>query len=68
MDWEVNGVRTQPVDHLFEADSAASMLKDITSGKESIQQVDEKVKVFDAQTGITDSRSLRDHAQIHVLR
>ena len=68
MDWEVNGVRTQPVDHLFEADSAASMLKDITSGKESIQQVDEKVKVFDSQTGITDSRSLRDQAQIHVLR
>ena len=44
------------------------MLRDITSGKESIQKVDEKVKVFDAQTGITDSRSIRDHAQIHVLR
>ncbi len=44
------------------------MLKDIASGKESVQSVDEKVGHYDVETGIVDNRSIRDHSQVQLIR
>ena len=67
VDWEVNGVRTSPLDHSQDINADAK-LKSIVEGSEKAQQEDEIVEMIDLQTGITDKRSIRDHAQIQVLR
>ena len=62
IDWDVNGVRTQPVDHKIDDIDSKSLLKNIIKGNESLNEVDKLVKTVDAETGIEDVRSMRDHA------
>lgn len=71
MDWESNGVRTSPLDHKRRAEGASvgSMLKDVVQGTESQSRaVDEKVKLVDPESGVTETRSVRDHMQVRLLR
>lgn len=67
VDWEIDGIRTSPIDHSSDAD-AAEYLSSVAKRKETASEVDQKVTLIDQETGISESRSLRDHAQIQVLR
>ena len=48
--------------------SAAEYMKSISDGSELIQDVDERVKIVDHNTGESETRAMRDHTQIRVLR
>ena len=45
IDWEVDGVRTSPIDHTTEMDS--DFLQQVMSGKEKLNPIDETVRVID---------------------
>ena len=66
--WEVDGVRTSPIDHSSSSASPAEYLQTIADGSELVQDVDELVNIVDFNTGTPETRALRDHAQIRVLR
>ena len=67
VDWEVNGVRTSPLDHTQDSDPSAR-LSNIAQGIEKAQPDDEIVEMIDLETGISDKRSVRDHVQLQVSR
>ena len=68
VEWDVDGVRTSPIDHKSTSDSIPSYLQDVANSNEIMQDVDERISVTDAVTGIEEVKSLRDHAHIQVLR
>ena len=63
-------MRTSPVDHqVSEVDSSDSRyLQRVIDGKEKINDVDREVKAVDGETGKEDVRSMRDHAQVRLVR
>ena len=68
IDWDVDGVRTSPIDHKSSSDSISSYMEDVANSSESIQDVDQTLSVTDSVLGIEEVKSLRDHAHTHVLR
>lgn len=70
VDWELDGVRTSPIDHNQEtsANSPTQLLKSISTGSETVQQVDELVGSVDKMTGFSETKSLRDQVHLNVLR
>jgi len=66
VDWEIDGIRTSPIDHV--SVPGENYLQSVLEETEQIQDVDEKVDIVDESTGLLETRSLRDHAQIRVLR
>lgn len=44
VDWEIDGVRTSPIDHMGESDDP-NYLNSIANGAESISNVDRRVTV-----------------------
>ena len=69
MDWELDGVRTSPIDHHeTSADTPNKLLKSISTGSETVQQVEERVNSVDPMTGLSESKSLRDQVHLNVLR
>ena len=40
IDWDVNSVRTSPIDHKSSSDSISSYMEDVANSSESIQDVD----------------------------
>ena len=68
IDWDVDGVRTSPIDHKSNSDSISSYMEDVANSSETIQDVDEILSVTDSVTGTEEVKSLRDHAHIQVLR
>ena len=69
IDWEVDGVRTSPIDHKSgSSDSVSSYLQDVANSNEFVSDVDQRISVTDPVAGIEEVKSLRDHAHIQVLR
>ena len=68
VEWDVDGVRTSPIDHKIDSDSISSFLQDVANSNESVQDADQRISVTDGITGVEEVKSLRDHAHIQVLR
>ena len=68
IEWEIsqgnNDIRTAPID---QNDDQIDLEK-IKSGQEKSSHLDEQVLLDDKATGIKDLKSVRDHAQILLLR
>lgn len=68
VDWELDGVRTSPIDHLNKDQSPTDLMQSIVDGSEVTQPEDEQVKLVDEELGSLDSKSLRDHLHVRLLR
>ena len=61
VDWEIDGIRTSPIDHNHENDDP-NYLSSIANGFESISDKDKRVVVKEKEMGFEEVKTLRDHA------